>query len=196
MRKILYAAMAVLIVLGVAPAGAAELSTDTTIVEDTLDSARTQIPFSVTHTVPGQGVSTAPGTTSTGFVGVCDVQLDCYGFSLALSRTSGSANVGPTSVTIKGVICVRDFAAPCGSASSPGTGVVITQRDIFGPTVSVTIPSVNGRLCVWDGDPRSGGSCPTDAIIEDPGPTTFEINTLRELEVAGLLPDRLIVQTP
>ena len=183
MKKVAYVAMVVLLAsVLAAPASATETAPPS------------QIPFNVpvytnstSVTVPGQGANG-------GFIGACDVQLQCYGVSVAASESGGNAYVGQAVLHLSGVICIHSSYAPCGATGDPGTGVVITQRDVVTPPASVTPPRVDFSLCTWRGDPRFSPRCVTDDYligVSEP----IEIGSPQLAGFTAAIPDRVVINT-
>lgn len=183
MKKIAYVAMVVLLAAVLAaPAGASE------------NAPPSQIPFDVPVYTSGTSVTVPSYGANGGFIGACDVQLQCYGVSVAASEAGGGASVGQAVLHLSGVICIHSSYAPCGATGDPGTGVVITQRDVVGPSASVTPPKVDFSLCTWRGDPRFSPRCVTDdhligttqpIVVDNPELTAF----------TAAIPDSVLIRT-
>lgn len=108
-----------------------------------------QIPFNVSHEVGG-GTATVPGAAAdSGLVGVCDVKLQCTGFSVSAISSGTQATVSNTTVTLRGAVCIRSEEAPCGSPGSPFTGVTFTERTVDTPEASTTPLLITVKVCVW-----------------------------------------------
>lgn len=151
-----------------------------------------QVPFSVDLPIPGTGaIGVSPMNQGTGFLGACDVALQCTGASLRVAHTGGSAEVGGVDIELRGVLCASDMAAPCGRPGDPGTGVVFTHRTLTLGTTGATVPDFTLEYCVWERDPRfAPGSCttifvPTAALGITPKTETVHLG--------GLIPERVIV---
>ena len=119
------------------------------------NAAGTKVPFNFFHFVGGFSQALPTGQAQNpGFVGVCDIELQCYGLRLAESTTNSALAVSQTLINVAGYICVQDETAPCGSAEDPGTGVVFTSRQVYAPMPSITGLTIHAELCVWAGTPR------------------------------------------
>lgn len=104
-----------------------------------------------------------------GFFGACDSQgLGCVGVSQKLISDGGSIYAQTLGLHVDGVICVRDYNAPCASSTGqPGTGVFIQNRQITYPRAEIVYPTVTVQTCVWQLDPRDTPRYCTDRIIRD-----------------------------
>lgn len=138
-----------------------------------------QVPFSATVPVPGSvGTGITAFNQGSGFIGACDVALQCTGASLRVAHTDGEVAVSGMAIAVAGVICASDQAAPCGRPGDPGTGVVFTRRDLILGSSTVDIPDFVLEYCVWERDPRfAPGSC-----------TNIPVNTRNFIPGAELTP--------
>lgn len=183
MNKFVYVAMVVLLTsVFAAPASAEE------------GAPPGQIPFDVPVYTDGTTV-TIPGTGAhSGFIGVCDVELQCYGASVLASESGGGASVTQAVFHLSGVICVRDTNAPCGAPGDPGTGVVFTQRTVVAPSATATPPQVDLQLCQWRGDPRTSPRCASAAqLIGALEPIAFDSPELSGF--AAAIPESVLIRT-
>jgi hypothetical protein len=152
-----------------------------------------QVPFSATVPIPGTvGTGIGAFNQGTGFVGACDVALQCTGASVRVAHTAGKVEVTGMAIAVAGVICASDQTAPCGRAGDPGTGVVFTRRDLILGSSTVDIPDFVLEYCVWDQDPRfAPGSC-TNIPVNTKSLVPVSTKT-GPVPLGDLIPERVIV---
>ena len=164
-----------------------------------------QIPFAVPVEVTGTREDIRGTGVNPGFVGVCDVELQCVGLSTQAAVSDGYVAVTDAKVIIRGVICVDSERAPCGALGSPMTGVVTTERTYDIPEGEIQRPMPSTQTCVWRLDPRfSPGACTKDIVdtivvdAVDLG-TTYRVElpaTEAFLGVEAVVPDRILIGRP
>jgi hypothetical protein len=151
-----------------------------------------QIPFDVVIPITGGvHVGIDASDRGSGFVGGCDPALRCTGASVRVANTEGAVDVGGVTVALVGSVCILDQAAPCGSAGDPGTGVVLTRREVVLEDSRVVIPAFEVELCVWQQAPRD---LPTDCETFPIDPRDLTVETNRA-ELGPQLPERYVVST-
>lgn len=151
-----------------------------------------QIPIDLVVPITGGvGFDIKASDRGSGFVGGCDPALQCTGASVRVANSAGAVEVGGVTVALVGAVCILDQAAPCGSAGDPGTGLVLTRREVILEDSRVEIPAFEVELCVWQRAPRD---LPTDCetFPIDPRLLTVEMN---RADLGQLLPERYVVST-
>jgi hypothetical protein len=155
-----------------------------------------QIPFNVNVPVPGGvTVGISPVDQGTGFVGACDVRLQCTGASVRVAHTDGEVVVGGAAVHLAGTICVSDQASPCGAAGDPGTGVVFTRRDVTLGRTGAEVPEFTLEYCVWERDPRFSPSSCSTTVIDPTVVAGVPISTETTISLGQFIPERIVVST-
>ena len=118
-------------------------------------NALIKVPFDISHTVGGVSQFLPTGQTQTQAVVGCDLDnQSCVGLTLAESSTDSTLQVTQAVIKLAGFICIADETDPCGTPEKPGTGIVLTTREVVVPAVSPTGLTFQGELCLWAGNPR------------------------------------------
>ncbi|MDQ3914864.1 MAG: hypothetical protein M3323_05960 [Actinomycetota bacterium] len=104
------------------------------------------IPFGTSHVIDGHDEDLPDQSEDSGVVGLC-TPFQCTGVRV-IERTDLAWRDTPTTLTVRGVVCVREPTAPCSLDGIPFTGVRITQMVRDTPEVSARI-SAYVQICFW-----------------------------------------------
>ncbi len=104
------------------------------------------IPFGTSHVIDGHDEDLPDQTQDTGVVGLC-TPFQCTGIRV-IERTDLAWSVTPTTLTLRGLACVREPSAPCSRDGVPFTGVRITEIVTDTSEASARITAYI-QLCWW-----------------------------------------------
>jgi hypothetical protein len=151
-----------------------------------------QVPFALDIPIPLGifSVGISGNDEGSGFVGGCDVKLQCVGASARVISTEGSAQFGNARVVLKGSLCAMDQNAPCGTAGDPGTGLVFTERELYIEGSRLDVPEFTLEFCTWERAPRfEPTSCTTIPVT----PAELAGVTLGANDLSGVIPPSVLL---
>jgi hypothetical protein len=152
----------------------------------------TQVPFNFDLPIPLDvfSVRVSGHDEGSGFVGGCDVKLQCVGASARVVSTEGGADFGNARVVLRGSLCAMDQAAPCGAAGDPGTGFVFTERTLIVEGSRLEVPEFTLEFCTWERAPRfDPTSCTTVPIT----PADLSRVSLGSNDLSGVIPQSVLL---
>jgi hypothetical protein len=149
-----------------------------------------QVPFSfVVPITRGFETGVDASDRGSGFVGGCDVDLECVGASVRVANTEGAVEVGGATLALVGSLCLQDEAAPCGSAGDPGTGFVLTRRELVMGGSRAEIPDFEVEFCVWQQAPRD---LPTECQTYPVDARLLTVST-GTAQLGDQIPERVVI---
>ncbi len=172
MRRVAVLAAVVSVIMGLSPRAVA------------LD-----IPFDAHQTLGGVTVPIPGQSQDTGMIGVCDnAGLNCTGIRVSESTSSGRVWTTPTTLTLRGNICIGETTAPCSSTGGVFTGVRIRERVVDTPEVYGTRLGLRVNICYWVLAPEWS---PTWCLTNLPISTDEDWSTPESGNLADKVPDDL-----
>ncbi|MDQ3915659.1 MAG: hypothetical protein M3323_10080 [Actinomycetota bacterium] len=108
-------------------------------------------------------------SADTGFVGICDPELQCTGFRIMESTSDVSGGTTRGEVTLEGVVCVAEQTWPCSENGVPVTGIVITKRVLDTPEPWVGPIGAHVNVCLWLMSPQTEPTGCNLPLITTPG---------------------------